>query len=463
MYNLLRYFYFIVISFSIIITGCDDSSSQDDDRYIRKENEFWAANTESRKYYIVTAPLYKDGKYCKIHVEESCKSNFSDSIIDKIISEFDDKIYPVITAKFGDESDVDGNGKIILLVLDIKDKYKVSGEYTAGYFDSSNTFVNSKYNPHSNESDIIYLDCNPANPETKEFLMTAAHEFQHLINFTQKGLSDGNRQDTWINEGLSSAAEYIYSGNHLTKRINYYNQFQVSDSSGNNFFKWGNELIDYSTVYLFFQWIRIHSVDGDAIYKDILNSSYTDYRAVVEQAKHHLTSYYNSIDISNSSLTNIMIDWLIANQINQPSGKLGYGGEIASLTKMNSKSGTTNLYPHEGVIKSINGLYYPGISGTNIIYRGLSSEGMITSISAPYSGDYILAINTNPLTSGNKEKAELPFSIASAAKISAKISFTEESYATDMILGEPGTENSLENYNNSTESDNIYTRENSND
>ena len=438
------FYYFAIILLLSTQLGCGGSSEHENPRYQRKENEFWAANTQTKKYYILTAPVSKEGQYCVIHIEESCRSLIDDSTVDNIISEFDNTIYPIIKTKFGDESDIDGNGKTIILILDIKDDYSGSGSYIAGYFDSSNTFVNSDYNPHSNECDMIYLDCNPGIPGTSDFLITAAHEFQHLINFAHNGMTNGKIQDTWINEGLSSAAEYLYSGSHITKRLNYYNIFQDNDSSGNNFYKWGNELIDYSTVYLFFQWLRIQSSDGDIIYKDILNSSYTDYRAVTEQIEKHIP-YYNGIPINSTSWTNIMINWLIANQINKSNGILGYKGNITGLSQMQSKSGSTNLNPFEAVIRSNNGYYYPSESGSNIIYRGISSDGTIASTSAPYYGDFILAINTNPLIKGNTEKAEMPYSISPLKNVSAKTTFTESTFRTGIILGAPGTENSLNN------------------
>jgi len=402
------------ISTAIILAGCGGGGGGSD------ATDFWAADMVSEEYYQVSASLHSEGKYCKIYVEDDSRYNVNDTTINIVMDEFDNKIYPKITSKFGKESDVDGNGKIVLLILDIRDGFNGTGGYVAGYFDSANTLSKSLFNPYSNECDMIYLDCYPADPMTIDFQMTVAHEFQHLINFTQKGLSDGIYQDTWINEGLSSAAEYIYSGSHLSDRISYYNTYQSTYSCGDNFYKWDNELIDYSTVYLFFQWMRIHSDDGDAIYKDILDSSYTDYSAVVEQIKAH-SSLYSSISISKSSWTQIMVDWLIANQINKTSGKLGYNGEITGLTKMtssNDSEGYTAAFPYEGMIKSITAGYTPSAgSGSNITYLAFNSNGEIDNSSA-YGNDltgtkYLLAINTNTDTYGSYEKVFLPSSIKS--------------------------------------------------
>jgi len=424
------------ISTAIILAGCGGGGGGSD------ATDFWAADMVSEEYYQVSASLHSEGKYCKIYVEDDSRYNVNDTTINIVMDEFDNKIYPKITSKFGKESDVDGNGKIVLLILDIRDGFNGTGGYVAGYFDSANTLSKSLFNPYSNECDMIYLDCYPADPMTIDFQMTVAHEFQHLINFTQKGLSDGIYQDTWINEGLSSAAEYIYSGSHLSDRISYYNTYQSTYSWGDNFYKWDNELIDYSTVYLFFQWMRIHSDDGDAIYKDILDSSYTDYNAVVEQIKAH-SSLYSSISISKSSWTQIMVDWLIANQINKTSGKLGYNGEITGLTKMtssNDSEGYTAAFPYEGMIKSITAGYTPTAgSGTNISYLAFDSNGTIDNTS-PY-GDalsgtkYVLALNTNTNSSGTFEIVILPASIKSEIlRSSAEIE--PQIYRIDILPGQ---------------------------
>ena len=442
----------LTISTAIILIGCGSDGGGSDDAV------FWAADMELYEYYKVSASLYSEGKYCKIYVEDESRYYVNDSIINFVTNEFDTKIYPKITSKFGEESDVDGNGKIILLILDIRDGFSGSGGYIAGYFDSTNTYSKSS-SYYSNECDMIYLDCYPADPTSLDFHMTVAHEFQHLINYTQKGLSGDLPQDTWINEGLSSAAEYVYSGNHLTDRIDYYNSFQSDESTGNNFYKWSDELIDYSTVYLFFQWLRIHSIDGDAVYKDILDSSYTDYRAVVEQVKSHLSSYYGSITIDNSAWTDIMIDWLIANQLNKASGKHGYNGEITYLTKMQTSGGSNYLYPYQGIMKSITGDYTPNSPGANVIYRGVNNDGSI-STTIPYTGDYLLAINTDTSTSGSDKYAPFPFSVESTNLRHSKNISDKKIYRIGAVLSAPGTENSLENRKALSKSDGAQNKEN---
>ena len=427
--------------FSAVIISCSDDSSSDSPLVPPSSaNTFWASDFSTNTYYQTPAVFYKSGTHCEIYIEEASRYSVSDTDLDDIIREFDNNIYGLVTSKIGSESDVDSNGKITLFILDVKDGFSGTGGYVAGYYDSTN--VLSVY--ASNNSDMIYLDCYPSNPSSLDFRQTIAHEFQHLVNFNMKGISGEFSQDTWINEGLSSAVEYIYSGAHLASRISYYNDYQTARSWGDNFYRWTNELIDYSTVYMFFQWLRIHSDDGDAIYKDIMDSSYTDYRAVVEQLESH-SSLYNGIAINSISWTDIMIDWLVANQINKATGKHGYSGEITGLTKMQSSNESGYSYtvaaPYEGLVKSLTANYTPGgSSGSHITFIGFD-ENETFDDTIPYGDDltgtkYLIGLNDNIDFTGTYEKVYLPASIKSKTEASTAFFDKPLIYRIDVIPGQ---------------------------
>ncbi len=109
---------------------------------------------------------------------------------------------------FGPPSDIDGNGRIDVLVHDIKDAYDPQngvGLFTAGYFSPSDL-------TNGNNADIIHLDTYPsiydANGDRRSsnfVLQTLAHEYQHLIFAVQHGSSDL----TFIDEGLAEWAEVV--------------------------------------------------------------------------------------------------------------------------------------------------------------------------------------------------------------------------------------------------------------
>jgi len=241
-----------------------------------------------------------------------------------IADEFDSNIYHLIRDTFAHETDVDNNGTIILLLLDIRDGFEGSGGYIAGYYDG--THIRSMAN--SNGAEMLFLDIYPAEAGSEGFYNTIAHEMQHLVNdahYTRAYVY----QDLWINEGLSSAAVYLYAGEQVQSRIDQY-RFAVDPTIryGNNFFVWngaweasGYQIANYATVYLFFQWLRIHASDGTGIYSDILNSSHGDYRSVTTVAA-------GSIDPSFSDWETLFSNWLHANLMHRPTGFKGYKNEI---------------------------------------------------------------------------------------------------------------------------------------
>ena len=106
---------------------------------------------------------------------------------------------------FGPPPDVDGDGKLDVLVMDIRDGWdpKIGGSFTLGYYDPVNLTA-------QNIADIIHLDSFPGitDPQGEKFRFgrpeqILAHEYQHLIYSTiNKGVDI-----PFTNEGLSTWAE----------------------------------------------------------------------------------------------------------------------------------------------------------------------------------------------------------------------------------------------------------------
>jgi hypothetical protein len=312
---------------------------------------FYAYNYKTDKYDVVSATLKKTGNECRIWVEQGV--NVSGATIDNIINEFDNKIYPKNKDVFGDYKKAFNNSpstiKLEILILDIKDTYSkgtVEGS-VAGYFDPRNLF-DPKEMPNSNGAPMIYIDSNPNTPGSTNTYLTLAHEFQHLINFTISAESRGWIQDTWIDEGLSSAAEYLYLGQYDPAKIGYFNDDKNGTiAKGNNFFVWNESpntpdkvLDDYATVYLFFQWLRIQSGGSDAIYKAISQSKKYDHTAVTEAAASKINKSFTA------DWESLLGAWLKANKY--PSEADGYQGKIdTKVWAVASKK--YSLYPGEAV------------------------------------------------------------------------------------------------------------------
>jgi hypothetical protein len=421
---------------------------------------FWARDLRTGEFYRLDADLLVEGEYCKIWVEQASRQYCDSTTAQKIADEYDCEIYPKMIAAFsiiekptkvsmsGESvyvNDImgiadfitDGDGKLCILLLDIRDDYTELGDsYTAGYFYAIDFFEDDdSLEYRSNESDMIYLDTYPAIPGSLESCRTLAHEMQHLINFATTLLGRDSLMDTWIDEGLSSAAEYIYLGKHIEKKVEWFNKdSEGTIALGNNFFVWGNLnnnsiLDDYATVYLFFQWLRLQSEgQGNGIYKDIIASTYSDYIAVMRGATLNIPWFDSKVtaledtvgdteeDIGASleTLWKILFEsWLASNYINAGNGEYGYKNDTAlkNVKAKTAPTGTTDLglLPGEAVYsitdeKGETSTYYEldaPESGTNIKYLGLSFENGEAIVDDTYTflGGALLTYNSNTTNS----------------------------------------------------------------
>jgi hypothetical protein len=414
---------------------------------------FWAVDTTKNSsdynyYYQLTASLLAENDYCKVYAETS--SGVTEATAEKVADEYI-KIYNKMMNAFGLEFDVkytngttgkldtlkyadaltDGDGKLTILLLDIKDGYRkgVNESYVAGYFTAINFFSDNPSSGYrSNACDMIYIDTDPAlTTDPTGCYSTLAHELQHLMNFVTtlekrvvydaKGeVEDIFLMDTWIDEGLASAAEWVYTGKTLDDRLSWYYNNGGGEGAkkitslidkGNNFFVWDNRegegegksiyanLDDYATVYLFFQWLRIQSNNGQNIYKEIIGSSKGDYMAVTDAASARISSSYN-----NGNWERLLGDWLAANYINNTSGIYGYKGDndlikIKGRHLQSTNAKNINLYPGEGVYSKING-YYSKPSNIGYIRYSLLTDTGISPDSFITSGA-LLTYNANPI------------------------------------------------------------------
>jgi hypothetical protein len=343
----------------------------------RKPGTFWAQNWATKQYYTVESVLLAEGEKCVVWAERSAWVPVAEG--EAIAREYDSRIYEKIVDVFGSdeimaEYDMDGDGKLTLLLLDIQDGFRGSGAYTAGYFSRNDLFSSNHSNNHSNERDMIYVDTNPSRLRSEESYATIAHELQHFINFSSRFSAGRELMDTWIDEGLSAAAEQIYLGRHNRDRVSHFNASETI-RKGNNFFVWGERpdsiLDEYATVYLFFQWLEAQS-EGTDIFRRIIDSEHPDYRAVTDAISTTFTEKPDS-----TSWDTVLRSWLAANYFNSPDGLYGYRGKFSELRVWALGGKTWQLLPGEGVYSAVGGApgaFPGGGGGPNIKYAGLSDR-----------------------------------------------------------------------------------------
>ncbi|MDB4884162.1 MAG: Peptidase hyicolysin [Gemmatimonadetes bacterium] len=156
-------------------------------------------------------------------------NGFVDADYARFAARFDTLVYPLDVSNFGAPSDLDNNQKVAILFTRAVNELTPpnSGSFVGGFFFGRDLFpkVDEKgvsLCKTSNEGEMFYmLVPDPAgavngNKFRLGFVDTLttgilAHEFQHLINLGRRLYVNnaGVDEDTWLNEGLSHAAEEL--------------------------------------------------------------------------------------------------------------------------------------------------------------------------------------------------------------------------------------------------------------
>ena len=395
------------------------------------ENQFYAQNMVTEKYYQLTAEKLSIGEKCEIWAEKG--SGITIKQAETIAAKYDKEIRTKVLNAFGKKAFTDDKtgryfgdileyanwlangepGKLTILLLNIKDNYKTKTDpYVAGYFFSGNFWEQGLIpgtQHYSNGRDMIYIDTDPGirlNPE--QTYATFAHELQHLINWvTSRQMGKTRQMDVWIDEGLSSQAEHIYLDKHPSTQCDWFkNDKNGTIAKGNNFFVWNNYpesslaiMDEYATVYMFFRWLYLQADSNSNLFYNIENSTGYDYRIITGMAG-QINQEWNDWD-------KLLRTWHAANYY--PKNVYGYKGDsyLQNIVKVNIiKNSSAVLYPGEGVFSKINNSY-SRTAGTNIRYAGISENLTEINVSSPFTQEVLLTYNSNPNAAGKSETGYL--------------------------------------------------------
>ena len=133
-------------------------------------------------------------------------------------AEFDDPIYDTDVDAFGAPSDIDGNGRVIILFTPVVNQLTPpnSDGFVAGFFFG----LDLTSLAGSNEAEIFYsVVPDPTgqfgDARSRERILEVvppvlAHEFQHMIHFNERRLVRGGGSEAlWLSEGLAHVAESL--------------------------------------------------------------------------------------------------------------------------------------------------------------------------------------------------------------------------------------------------------------
>jgi hypothetical protein len=165
------------------------------------------------KYVSARAIIYLD--------DSAPAGGFTDSDFQAIATEFDNLIYPTDVDYFGTPLDQDGNSRVIILYTPLVNKLTPSGQngFVGGFFFVGDLFPTAQCS-QSNVSEIFYLLAPDPNGTINNNVRTTtsvrqgtrgtiAHEFQHMINGSERFRSPVTEESEaiWLDEALSHFAE----------------------------------------------------------------------------------------------------------------------------------------------------------------------------------------------------------------------------------------------------------------
>jgi hypothetical protein len=246
--------------------------------------------------------------------------------IDNVGALFDDHLYGIDTLAFGRESDIDGNGQVIVLLSDevnkLGDCSDGATQSVAGFFFAADLIMTFA---HSNEGEVFYGwvpgACGVSHGRAISFLPEVfVHEFQHMISYNQHVLVAGGASEaTWLNEGLSTFAEELAARSVPSDRCvnnDCLTQFASSDLDNASTYLSSPEsyylvvpgdsvlaLAEYGATWLFTRWLVDHFAAQQPLGGDLT-------RRLVQTNQ---VGFGNVESVTGESFSTLVSQWQMAN------------------------------------------------------------------------------------------------------------------------------------------------------
>ena len=320
----------LICLFSVSFYSCAVRNYLGSQSGLSEDRVFYAQminNGNTAGWFNIPAHLLKVSDNLAIYLQNG--KNISAYALNKLIQEFD-YYYTSMTNIYGTHSDIDANGKIIILLMDIN-KTKGSGNQVLGYFNPSDMHGNNK-------GEILYMDISNANNKTDNAIGTIIHEFQHLINYSYVISGERNEMSSWLNEALSESTSILFNKATTESRINEFNNinyycfytWNTSNISNNGK---NNTHVNYPSASVFMNWLYQKNGSNGSIFKTIASSKELgDYKKVLLAAK-GISGY------SVSSWDGLLLDWMSEIVTN------GSNWTTTNKPTNNCASGDVSLYP----------------------------------------------------------------------------------------------------------------------
>jgi hypothetical protein len=213
-------------------------------------------------YVAVPAVLRGVGQRIQVYVAREDLDSVGDLALGDIINAFDERIFPVISSRFGPAPDVDGDRRFTVLVSSWLE-HMGGGRFAVDGFIRVADLDRTIRPPLGNQCDVMYLS---ASLKSGPYLRTVlAHEYMHAVLFGQKGRGagqaggPGKEEEGWLDEAIAHLAEDScgFSTSNIDYRVRAFlacperYQLVVDDYYAADLFRsHGNR----GSTYLFLRW-----------------------------------------------------------------------------------------------------------------------------------------------------------------------------------------------------------------
>ena len=309
--------FLLLISFISIVffNSCSESVY----KVSANRNDFYVMRINGSQY-AEKIKIFKVGETANLIIYAESGYSINYNYVSYVAKKFEDNYSKMINI-YGNHTDVDKNGKIIILFQKIN--ANISGNsIVMGYF-LPNDLIYGDFN----NAEILYMDINLLNKNPQLIAGTVLHEFQHLINFNVNYIQKGKDMSLWLNESLSESTSILFDSYMTRNRIEEFNNINYYC-----FYTWDlpfypNMFVNYPSASVFMNWLYQKNNRNESVFRNIAHSSESeDYKKVLGAA-----GYGNNWE-------GLLINWIDGIKKGQVNG--------AKINNWNSTwTSTAYLYP----------------------------------------------------------------------------------------------------------------------
>ncbi|WP_288520192.1 hypothetical protein [uncultured Brachyspira sp.] len=267
--------FLLLISFISIVffNSCSESVY----KVSANRNDFYVMRINGSQY-AEKIKIFKVGETANLIIYAESGYSINYNYVSYVAKKFEDNYSKMINI-YGNHTDVDKNGKIIILFQKINANIN-GNSIVMGYF-LPNDLIYGDFN----NAEILYMDINLLNKNPLLIAGTVLHEFQHLINFNVNYIQKGKDMSLWLNESLSESTSILFDSYMTRNRIEEFNNINYYC-----FYTWDlpfypNMFVNYPSASVFMNWLYQKNNRNESVFRNIAHSSESeDYKKVLGAA-----------------------------------------------------------------------------------------------------------------------------------------------------------------------------------